>query len=692
MANNVEYNIKVNSGQAVVGAQKVEDSLKKVSTGADKAKQQSTQFTESLKQGVQNIPGPIGDAARGFASVNKAIRTATVSTRAFGMALAATGIGAIALALGALVKAFFSTQEGADTLSRVMEPLKAIVETVWGAVQDLSTALAGTLTNAFNNPKQAIIDLAQNVIQNLFINRLNGIIEATGAVGRALMSLARLDFSGASDELGNIASATLQTVTGFENLEGRAEAVGQEVANAFRAGSEAGSRIAELNIEIEETQNAQIISLARINAEKEESLRLSRDQTLSDEERLEAGRRANDLLQQERDEKRQLLELEIERKQIAVSLNDTDREAQAELNRLLAQRDELEANFQRQQRRTVGTISRIEQEQVEANKSAAAALEERAEAFRQMLLSEEELQQQKFESDLQLLRETLEAEAITQEEYNQIKLELEREQEVRLREMRGEQRRIEEGSIAATEARISALQDEFRNAATQAERVAINERIKLAEKELESRKNVEEVTRKESEKTAKARIKATAEALGESLAANAIEQRSFRAAAREIIGTVLDKIYVKVFESVIQKLPFPFNVILAPIAASAAKQLAGSAIPGYATGGLVTSDAGQRIQRNNGDNRLVTVRTGEAILNQRQQDIIGRGNLAAAGVPGFRGMPSQQRVSVDTEALENTVAEMRAVLQDINVRIDLVETTRRINEQNRRFTEREIEL
>lgn len=56
-------------------------------------------------------------------------------------------------------------------------------------------------------------------------------------------------------------------------------------------------------------------------------------------------------------------------------------------------------------------------------------------------------------------------------------------------------------------------------------------------------------------------------------------------------------------------------------------------IQGFATGGIIKG--GQPITRSNGDNVLITAKTGEAILNERQQSIVGRDLLAYAGVPGF---------------------------------------------------------
>lgn len=63
-------------------------------------------------------------------------------------------------------------------------------------------------------------------------------------------------------------------------------------------------------------------------------------------------------------------------------------------------------------------------------------------------------------------------------------------------------------------------------------------------------------------------------------------------------------------------------------------------IAGFAEGGLsgtrIMSGMGKSIFRGNGDNMLATVRTGEVILNERQQAALGGSNtFARIGVPGF---------------------------------------------------------
>lgn len=63
-----------------------------------------------------------------------------------------------------------------------------------------------------------------------------------------------------------------------------------------------------------------------------------------------------------------------------------------------------------------------------------------------------------------------------------------------------------------------------------------------------------------------------------------------------------------------------------------------NAVPPFAKGGIVKKGMGYPIRRNNGDNILATVRTGEVFLNKEQQAALGGDAVfRAIGVPGFAG-------------------------------------------------------
>lgn len=104
--------------------------------------------------------------------------------------------------------------------------------------------------------------------------------------------------------------------------------------------------------------------------------------------------------------------------------------------------------------------------------------------------------------------------------------------------------------------------------------------------------------------------------------------------ARGVTQASIDT-YVAANRALASGLPIPANFIAA--AAAIASGLANvRTILGFAQGGVIPSSARNLQQpRSNGDNVLITARTGEAIVNERQQKAIGIHNFRRAGVPGF---------------------------------------------------------
>ena len=115
--------------------------------------------------------------------LSAATNASTGSLGKLKIALISTGIGAIVVVIGLLIAAFLSTQRGADAVTRTLEPLKAILSSLIGVFQDLST----DIVDAFKNPQQALKDLGKAILDNI-VNRFT-------AVGVILDGIANRDFS-----------------------------------------------------------------------------------------------------------------------------------------------------------------------------------------------------------------------------------------------------------------------------------------------------------------------------------------------------------------------------------------------------------------------------------------------------------------------------------------------------------------
>lgn len=452
MGNEVKYYVVVDSSGAQSGVKKataelrgadkamkgLQQEAKKVSKAkAEMGKQAATtgnQVSQVFKAAgvdVGRFGGVMGTAAGTVSRVTASVRTLTASTNAFRVALMATGIGAVIVALGTLVQAFRSTQEGTDRLNRILVPLKSVFEAIWGVVQNLSVALVDRLVQAFRDPQQAIRDFGQAIFNNVQV-RVQSSIEALGALGRVVTSVLTGNFRQAGEEARNFGRAMLDAATGIENTADRMAGFGREIAETSRIAFEAGREIQRLTEQIEQMQIDQVVPLARMRREYQELRTIAGDTLRSEEERLEAIEQAEVVLRQRAAMQKDLLDLEIERLELQQSFNDTSREEERQLQELIARREELEATTLRdlrsfERRRT--SILRGIQEREEAERQQRMVflmgLEERAEGFRDMLRSEEEMLMRSHEQQLASLSELLENNILTYEEYLDLRFELE---------------------------------------------------------------------------------------------------------------------------------------------------------------------------------------------------------------------------------------------------------------------------
>lgn len=109
------------------------------------------------------------------------------------------------------------------------------------------------------------------------------------------------------------------------------------------------------------------------------------------------------------------------------------------------------------------------------------------------------------------------------------------------------------------------------------------------------------------------------------------------------------------------------------VAAIAGIQFAnGGKVPGYAGGGLsgtkIQNHHGIPIQRSNGDNRLATVKTGEVILNEHHQRLLGGDKtFRAIGVPGFAdgGITGSLATSSAARSVQDSI-ERREMLEALS--------------------------
>jgi hypothetical protein len=318
-------------------------------------------------------------ATRGAAVANSGL---SKSLRILRVALIATGIGAIVVLLGSLVAAFLSTQRGANAVTRTLEPLKAIFNSLIGVLQNLSFKFV----DAFKNPKEALKSLGDAILTNV-INRFKGL-------GEIIQGLIDLDF----DRVNN---GVLQSITGVEDLTGKIKGAADEAKNFLNEAAQVGQKIANLRINLASTEAKFLEDVGKLTREFKAQNLIAEDTTKSLAEREKATLRTIDIQKEINKLNQNRTAQEVQLQELINSTNDTSYEAQTELAELKKKQAEQDASAleaittQNNKLNTIRTQGRNEAKKAADERKKVAddevkLEEERLEKLRDLVRTEEE--------------------------------------------------------------------------------------------------------------------------------------------------------------------------------------------------------------------------------------------------------------------------------------------------------------
>lgn len=281
-------------------------------------------------------------------------------------ALMATGIGAFVVLIGSLITALLSTQQGMDAVNSVLRPLTAIFQRLFGLIQNFGLGVFDRLKQAINDPKQAFIDLGDAIKENV-MNRL----EAFGIAGKAIVKILKGDMAEGFKDLGD---AFIQVGTGIENGTDKISQFVQDSKEFVEESVKAGSKLHDLQVQIEKDENKLIVTREKLNAIYQEQRLLAQDQNATDQERIAALNKAQAAQEELLRAEQALIDKKIEKKELENSLNDTSRADEKELMQLIAERERADAQASRRTSTLVSLRSGIikrqraeEQRIIEAN-------------------------------------------------------------------------------------------------------------------------------------------------------------------------------------------------------------------------------------------------------------------------------------------------------------------------------------
>lgn len=292
------------------GLSRMRNELKYLETG-------SADFTKKLKE-IGTAEAALKKVQTDMAGVRKAMDETNKSAGVFAgikdkfkeLAAGIPGIGAAFTALtgpvGIVVGLFVGliailkqNAEFADELSFAFEGIKNVVRTLADQLMGLIKNGFERLKNAINDPKQALKDLGE-AIQNNILTRFKAFGVFLDAISLALEGRWKDAAKKATD-------AVLQLGTGVENVTGKVQQYGKEMAEAYKRGDQSARMMDQMTVKQAELANA----IERTNIAIAQQTTIMKDAQKTDAERLAAADRVIQMETTNANRRMQMINLEI---------------------------------------------------------------------------------------------------------------------------------------------------------------------------------------------------------------------------------------------------------------------------------------------------------------------------------------------------------------------------------------------
>ena len=432
----VDLEVKSNKG-----VKDVKDLNKEISNTKTEAKGASDSLDKVSGGAIgkfNGLKGSIGGVVKGFKSLK--------------FAIIASGIGALLLAVVAVGKAFTSSEEGQNKFAKIM----GVIGSVTGNLVDMLANLGENLISVFENPKQAIIDLKNLIVENI-TNRFEALIDTVGFLGSAFKKVFSGDFSGAMDDAKKAGSSYVDTLTGVKDTLSKVTEGVKEMSNEIAKDARAASKIADQRANADKLDRKLITERAEANRKRAELLdKAAQKEKFTAAERIkfleDAGKIEDDITAKEI----RAAQLRYEAKVVENSLSKSTKEdldKEAELKARLINLETAKLTKQKlvssqvvgAKREEAAEIKAIEDKAI-ADRKAIEELEANTEEEKRALKLQKE--KEKFESAILLATE----QGISTQE-------LERSQEESLQAMRDEFAQIDTDREAKREADKKVIDD-----------------------------------------------------------------------------------------------------------------------------------------------------------------------------------------------------------------------------------------
>ena len=401
-----------------------------------KARGKANEVVKNATKNQADYTGATGlaDRATGglFGSVKNLTTSLTSATKGFNflkIAIIGSGIGALALGILSVVQAFKRSEEGQNKFAKIMGVIGAVTD----QFLDVLASVGDKIISVFSDPKQAIIDLKDLIIENI-TNRITSLIDTFGFLGSAIKKVFSGDFSGALKDAKKAGSSYIDTMTGVKNtIDKTTEAVKEFAKETLKEANQAG-KIADRRAKADKLERQLLVDRAKANRDIAKLREQAEDrEKFSAEERIkfiqEASKIDDDITAKEIAKVRLRVQAKKEENALGLSTKEDKMEQaqlEAELIALETQR------FSKKRALTARTQALVREAQAEENRIA----QEKINLQKQIIEAEANTLDEKRELELQKEQEKYDA-LIEQAKANNLNTdELELSRNERLAELR----------------------------------------------------------------------------------------------------------------------------------------------------------------------------------------------------------------------------------------------------------------
>ena len=303
-----EKQLEKTSKRDLAARKNINDKIKQTKTRLDEEKAGLKSVTkdrkranEAMKEAEENaadyggvlgmLDSKTGGLISGLTGMTKSVGGATKGFNLMKVAIIGTGIGALLIAILAVSKAFTSSEEGQNKFAKIM----AVIGSVTGNLVTMLSDLGELIIGVFENPKQAILDLKDLIVENI-TNRITSLIDTFGFLGSAIKKVFSGDFTGALDDAKNAGSSYVDSLTGVKDTINK---VGEAVSNLATELVEEGkiaANIADQRAKADKLDRKLTVERAEANRKRAELLdKAAQKETFTAKERIEFLKEAGEI-------------------------------------------------------------------------------------------------------------------------------------------------------------------------------------------------------------------------------------------------------------------------------------------------------------------------------------------------------------------------------------------------------------